>query len=257
MNYYEILDVETSATEHEIRTTYREWMRLVHPDRNQGNRRAEELAKRINAAYEVLSDPAKRAAYDRTAASESAGSHQSESHYDFDEATVNVSLEQVLYGGYTEFQLYGVTDLINVPKGVEDGERFVARSISGLDIKFVVHIQPHRIFRRNGPDLLMEVTVRQAQVVSEENVLISTLHGMQVSLRLRGDWQSGQQVRLQGQGLPHRNNPAQLGDLVVRVNIIPFPSGGPGAPTRSRPGTTATASGRQGARAPAFHLGSS
>ena len=319
-------------------------MRLVHPDRNQGNRRAEELAKRINAAYEVLSDPAKRAAYDREAGSETAGSRQPEPHrgpfpfyyeilglprdanreaievahrtllgiiasyqsaniprmdeyarhvnaayrvlsdpaaravydgnpdgpqaeawpgqrsawrewkdwwdsYDFDEAAVNVSLEQVLYGGYTEFQLYGVPDLLNVPKGVEDGERFVARSISGLDTKFVIHVQPHRIFQRNGPDLLMEVTVRQAQVVSEENVLISTLRGTQVSLRLRDNWQSGQQVRLQGQGLPHRSNPAQLGDLVVRVNIIPSPSGGPGPPSRPRPGTTATASGRQGAHA--------
>ena len=353
MNYYEILGVEPSATEQEIRTAYREWMRLVHPDRNQGNRRAEELAKRINAAYEVLSDLAKRAAYDRPADSESAGSRQPESHqgpfpfyyeilglsrdanreaievahrtllgiivsyqsaniprmdeyvrhvnaayrvlsdpaaramydrspygpqseawpgqrsawrewkdwwdsYDFDEATVNVSLEQVLYGGYTEFQLYGVTDLLNVPKGVEEGERFVARSISGLDTKFVIHVQPHRIFQRYGPDLLMEVTVRQAQVVSEENVLISTLRGTQVSLRLRDNWQSGQQVRLQGQGLPHRNNPAQLGDLVGRVNIIPSPSGGPGPPTdhaQGRPPPLPVDRAR--ARAPAFHLGSS
>ena len=345
MNYYEILGVEPSATEDEIRTAYREWMRLVHPDRNRGNPRAEEMAKRINAAYEVLSDPAKRAAYDREAASESAGFRQPESHwgplpyyyeilelsrdanreaieegrrtlldiiasyrsaniprmdeyarhvnaayrvlsdpaaravydrnpdgpqseawpgqrsawrewkdwwdnYDFDEATVNISLEQVLYGGYTEFQLYGVTDLLNVPKGVGDGERFVAKSISGLDTKFVIHVQPHRIFQRYGPDLLMEVTVRQAQVVSEENVLISTLRGTQISLKLRRHWQSGQQIRLQGQGLPHRNNPAQLGDLVVRVHIIPSPSGGPGPPSRPHPGTAATAASRkQGSRA--------
>lgn len=64
-DYYETLGVTKSATEEEIKKAYRKLAMKYHPDRNKGDKAAEEKFKEINAAYEVLSDPQKKAAYDR------------------------------------------------------------------------------------------------------------------------------------------------------------------------------------------------
>jgi len=64
-DYYEILGVPRTATEKDIKKAYRHLARKYHPDVNPGDKQAEEKFKRINEAYEVLSDPEKRAMYDR------------------------------------------------------------------------------------------------------------------------------------------------------------------------------------------------
>jgi curved DNA-binding protein len=64
-DYYKELELERSATEEEIKKAFRRLARQYHPDANPDNPQAEERFKRISEAYEVLSDPAKRAKYDQ------------------------------------------------------------------------------------------------------------------------------------------------------------------------------------------------
>jgi len=63
-DYYKTLGVERTASADEIKKAYRKLAMKYHPDRNQGNKQAEDQFKEINEAYEVLSDPQKRSRYD-------------------------------------------------------------------------------------------------------------------------------------------------------------------------------------------------
>ena len=64
-DYYKTLGVERKATDEEIKRIYRKLALKYHPDHNPGNAQAEEKFKEINEAYQVLSDPQKRARYDQ------------------------------------------------------------------------------------------------------------------------------------------------------------------------------------------------
>ncbi|MBV8444395.1 MAG: DnaJ domain-containing protein, partial [Candidatus Dormibacteraeota bacterium] len=63
-DYYEVLGVGRSATPEELKRAYRKLAMEYHPDRNNGDKTAEERFKEIGEAYAVLSDPQKRQQYD-------------------------------------------------------------------------------------------------------------------------------------------------------------------------------------------------
>ncbi len=65
LSYYEILEITQSADKDTIKKAYRKMALKYHPDRNQGDKEAEDKFKLVNEAYEVLSNEEKRAIYDR------------------------------------------------------------------------------------------------------------------------------------------------------------------------------------------------
>jgi molecular chaperone DnaJ len=64
-DYYELLGIVRSAGEDEVKKAYRKLALQYHPDRNPGDKQAEERFKEVSEAYQVLSDPQKRAQYDK------------------------------------------------------------------------------------------------------------------------------------------------------------------------------------------------
>jgi len=64
-DYYQVLNVQKNASEEELKKAYRRLAMKYHPDRNPDNKQAEENFKEVKEAYEILSDPQKRAAYDQ------------------------------------------------------------------------------------------------------------------------------------------------------------------------------------------------
>ena len=65
LDYYATLEVTPQASDEEIKRAYRKLALKYHPDRNQGNKTAEDKIREINAAYEVLGDPETRKSYER------------------------------------------------------------------------------------------------------------------------------------------------------------------------------------------------
>ena len=65
LNYYAVLEVSLQASQDEIKKAYRKLALHYHPDRNHGNRQAEQKIREVNAAYEILGDPDARKTYDR------------------------------------------------------------------------------------------------------------------------------------------------------------------------------------------------
>ena len=64
-DYYDILGLSKSASESEIKSSYRKLAMKYHPDRNPGDKKAEDKFKEISESYEILKDPQKKAAYDQ------------------------------------------------------------------------------------------------------------------------------------------------------------------------------------------------
>ncbi len=98
-DYYEVLGVDRSANDEEIRKAYRKLAMQYHPDRNKGDKNAEEKFKEVGEAYAVLTNPDKRARYDRfghAGMGPGAGPGQAPGGFEFD---LSDALRQFMEGG--------------------------------------------------------------------------------------------------------------------------------------------------------------
>ena len=104
-NYYSVLGVEKTASDSEIKKAYRKLAMKFHPDRNEGDPKAEERFKEVSEAYAVLGDKKKRNQYDQFG---SEGFHQKFSQEDiFRDFDINEILRDFGFGGGNPFQGQG------------------------------------------------------------------------------------------------------------------------------------------------------
>ncbi len=114
---------------------------------------------------------------------------------------------------------------VKIPPGVETGTtlRLSGQGEPGIDggppgdLLVVIHVKEHEFFHREGDDLYCEVPISFAQAVLGTQIELPTITGRKVTLKVPPGTQSGQLLRLKGQGLPSMDG--GRGHLYVRVYV--------------------------------------
>ncbi len=225
-DYYSILGVAKNATPEAIKKKYRKLAMEYHPDRNKGDKQAEEKFKNINEAYAVLSDPKKRKQYDTFG---SAKFHQRFSQEDiFQGFDIGDILKDF---GFTTDDVFGSM----FGRGRKGGGRTGRRQRSpfgagqGFDFQDIFSqtggrgsgAQP----AAKGADRTTELTITLEEAASgaQKSVTLAAAGKSQaLTVKIPAGIRDGNKLRLAGKGDPgHPGTPP--GDLYLVVRVQPHP----------------------------------
>jgi curved DNA-binding protein len=226
-DYYEVLGVKKTSAEEEIKKAYRKLAMKFHPDRNPGNKQAEERFKEINEAYAVLSDKGKRQQYDQFGPS---GFSQRFSQEDifrgFDISdlfkdlgfSTNDVFSRIFGGGGRGAKVrYGNFDDLFGQRGGQ------AQDFG--DIFSGGAYQPHGPTAEKGQDIHSELNLsfQEAAFGGEKKVRYSKGGKVEeVMVKIPPGIESGKKLRLTGKGMDGVGG-RPPGDLYLKVNVAEHP----------------------------------
>jgi DnaJ-class molecular chaperone len=193
---YETLGVSKTASQDEIRAAFRKIAKKNHPDLNPGDKAAEERFKAANQANEIISDPERRAKFDRGEI-DASGQERPERAFYRDYAQTDA-------GGryYTSGSSIDPEDLGDI-----FGDFFNARAGAGP---------------RKGADRRYRLEVPFLSAVNGATERLTLPTGETVDVRIPPGIEDGQSLRLRGKGDPGRNGGPD-GDALIEVLVAPHP----------------------------------
>lgn len=216
-DYYEILGVPRNATAEEIKKAYRKLAVKYHPDKNPGDKTAEERFKEINEAYAVLSDPEKRKQYDMFGAE---GFHQRFTQED-------------IFRGFDVGDLFrdlgfGTDDIFSRIFGFSFGKqsRRAGSSFSGFEFGgFHRTGSDYGTSQQKGQDLEipLQITLEEAARGSQRRVSYPIGDRVEtLTVKIPRGIEHGKKLRLAGKGMPGPFG-GPPGDLYLRVELLDHP----------------------------------
>ncbi|HEY6434877.1 MAG TPA: J domain-containing protein [Acetobacteraceae bacterium] len=205
-NPYDILGVKPTATEAEIRAAYRKLAKRHHPDLNPGKPEAAERFKQINAANDLLSDPEKRARYDRGEI-DAAGNEKPPEHPFYRDFAAG--------GGQRKYRASPGAREIDP----EDLESILSQAFGG---NFTPGGGGGRRFNMRGQDAQYGLTVSFLDAVNGTTRRITLPDGRTLDVRIPPGVRDGHVLRLKGQGMPGIGE-GPPGDALVEITIAPHP----------------------------------
>lgn len=207
-DYYKILGVPRGADEKEIKKAYRKLARQYHPDVNPGDQKSEDKFKEVNEAYEVLSDPDKRAKYDQFGAEwqryQQAGNGAG---FDWGQWTRNGG------AGQGQYRTYTTEDMFGGGAGAGNFSDFFEALFGGM--RADQSMRPRR-----GQDLEQTVKISLAEAYSGTTRVMTRDGGGQKEIKIPAGVKTGSKVRLAGEGMPGAGG-GTTGDLFLVIDIQP------------------------------------
>jgi len=202
---YKALGVGREATAGDIRRAYRKLAKKHHPDLNPGNKAAEEKFKKISVAYDLLSDPDKRARFDRGEI-DASGQERPERHFYRGHAEGTGGRRYA--GGAAGAEGFGAGSQEDL--GDILGEFFRARGGHGEPIQM------------RGRDQAYQLTVDFLDAVNGATRRLTLPDGRTLDVTIPPGVEEGQVLRLRGQGGPGLNG-GPPGDALIEIGIAPHP----------------------------------
>lgn len=196
-DYYATLGIEKTASEAEIKKAYRKLAVKYHPDKNAGDKDAEERFKQISEAYAVLSDNEKKQQYDQFGDS---GFHQ---RYSQEDIFRGADFGDIFGGGMGE-------DIFS--------QLFGGRARGGCGQS---PFQQRRPQPTKGQDYVMRVNIPLRQAITGGERMIQYRHGNQseqIQVKIPVGIEHGQKLRVSGKGGQSPNG-GKPGDLLLEISI--------------------------------------
>ncbi len=222
-DYYEILGVKKNASDEEIKKAYRKLALKYHPDRNQGNKDAEERFKEVSEAYAVLSDKKKKQEYDAVGYS---GFHRRYSQEDifrgfdigdlFKDAGLGTEdfFSTLFGGGRRTSRTVNFENFFN-SYGQEAGRGPFAGGAGGR------YSAP-----RKGSDAIydLSITLEEAAGGTSKQIAFRDEDGnlVRVNIKIPPGISSGKKLRIAGKGQRGAAG-GQHGDLYIRITVLDHP----------------------------------
>jgi DnaJ-class molecular chaperone len=225
-NHYDTLGLDRDCTETHIRTAYRLLAKQHHPDVNGGSSAAKAQTQALNAAYEILSDPTRRRAYDKQLDAQKPSAPRTNNPLRNVSQEVQLRLEEFLRG--TTLQVLVIdpaepnrreTYELTIPPDTAPGSRFRIPRADGGIVTVKAKVRPDVRFKARGADLrcYLQISFERAQKGGTESVRNVTGNFLRVQIPARV--KAGEIIRLPGEGLPKPRG--GRGDLLVRVMYRP------------------------------------
>lgn len=248
MSHYETLGVPKTATSDDIKKAYRKLASQHHPDK--GGDTA--TFQKIQAAYETLSDPNKKAEYDNPRPQFDGGfpgGFQFHTQgFDINDifsqvfggmrgapqqprqqvfrTVVSVSLEDAYNGATNNIKLQTPTGVkmvkIEVPKGIDNGGQLRYENIiEGASLIVEFRIAPHLKFDRRGHDLYCTHHISVLDLIVGTKFEFTTLSGKTLEVSVPAQTQPHMQLKVAGQGMPIQNSNVYGDQIILLKPVIP------------------------------------
>lgn len=275
-NYYDVLGVPKQASDQDIKRAYRKLAKQYHPDVNK-DPGAQDKFKAIQEAFDVLSDPDKKANYDRYGSPEGPtfgggsyggdgygeGSAQFEDLFrqfgggsrttsrtfgfedmfgsffnqaveeDLDETVrVNVPLSQLTSDSKVSLRLQTGTVNVKIPQGAHEGQKLRLKGKSSKvgqagdrgDVYVELHFTDDDTYRREGANVITVKRLRPLAFLDGTEVVVATLDGGRVKLKVKPGSRPGQRMRIPGRGFMTASKVRS--DLFVQLEVdLPLDAG--------------------------------